>query len=204
MEEGDYEAILQDTKMMTDRIFLLKAVRIALPVAIGHAEYNYQHGGYHDDWLAGATSIAAVGLANKVFCNDAAGVWHRRRFRIQAAQFWGNNDVKNIRKVLGLALLLAIGAALFLYSGSRMPETCGENLYDGGYHTDQGILFVPGCSFLSFYCRQQHLRCDAEGSRKIKSRCNKQLLILINIFSIIYFIFSKFGAPAIGDNRRGT
>ena len=62
-------AILQDTKiMMTDRIFLSKAVRIALPVAMQGMLNTIVN--MVDTMMIGslgATSIAAVGLANKVF-----------------------------------------------------------------------------------------------------------------------------------------
>ena len=54
--------------MMTDRIFLSKAVRIALPVAMqGMLNTIVNMVDTHDDWFAGATSIVTGGLANKVF-----------------------------------------------------------------------------------------------------------------------------------------
>ena len=77
----------------------------------------------------GATSIAAVGLANKVFFVMTLLVFGIvSGSGILAAQFWGNNDVKNIRKSGAGAASGNRRRACFLYSGSRMPETCDENL----------------------------------------------------------------------------
>ena len=42
---------------------------------------------------------------------------------ILAAQYWGNHDVKNIRKVLGISLMIAlIGAILFLIPARWNPR----------------------------------------------------------------------------------
>lgn len=60
----------------------------------------------------GATEIAAVGLAGQVlfllllfFFGVGSGA------AIFSAQFWGRGDVRNVRRVLGLALLLALGGS---------------------------------------------------------------------------------------------
>ena len=103
--------IVRDTReMFRDRTFLKKTVMIALPVAMQGMLNTVVN--LVDNLMIGSlgsTAIASVGLANKVFfvftllvfgINSGSGVL--------AAQFWGNQDVKNIRKVLGLALSLAV------------------------------------------------------------------------------------------------
>ena len=102
--------ILSDTKaMLRDIAFLKKVLTIALPVAMQGMLNTVVN--LVDNLMIGSlgsTAIASVGLANKIFfvfsllifgVNSGSGVL--------AAQFWGNKDVKSIRKVLGLALSLA-------------------------------------------------------------------------------------------------
>ena len=84
MEEGDYEsdtARYEDYDDGQDIPFQGCKNSTACGDA-GHAEYNCKHGGYHDDWLAGGHLHRCGGIGQQgVFCNDAAGVWHRQRFR---------------------------------------------------------------------------------------------------------------------------
>lgn len=105
--------------MFKDKVFLGKAVRIALPVAMQGMLNTIVN--LVDTMMIGTlgeTTIAAVGLANKVFFVFSLLVFGIvSGSGVLAAQYWGNNDVKNIRKVLGLALMLALaGAAAFMLS----------------------------------------------------------------------------------------
>ena len=199
LEEGDYES---DTARYEDYddgqdIPFQGCKNSAACGDAGHAEYNCQHGGYHDDWLAGGHLHRCGGTGQQgVFCNDAAGVWHRQRFRILAAQFWGNNDVKNIRKVLGLALLLAIGAALAFFIPAvacpkhvmRIFTTGGDTIRIGASYLSLVALSYP------FIAVSNTLRCDAEGGRKSKSSVViSSCTILINIFSIICLFSANSG-----------
>jgi putative MATE family efflux protein len=73
----------------------------------------------------GPVAIAAVGLANQVFflfnlflfgINSGAAIF--------TAQFWGERDVPNIRRILGIALLSAGSVALaFTLVALLLPET---------------------------------------------------------------------------------
>ena len=102
-------------EMFHDRRFLKKALMIACPVALQGMLNTVVN--LVDTLMIGslgATAIAAVGLANKVFFVFSLLVFGIvSGSGVLAAQFWGNSDVKNIRKVLGLSILLALGGALF-------------------------------------------------------------------------------------------
>lgn len=197
-------AILQDTKiMMTDRIFLSKAVRIALPVAMQGMLNTIVN--MVDTMMIGslgATSIAAVGLANKVFFVMTLLVFGIvSGSGILAVQFWGNNDVKNIRKVLGLALLLAIGAALAFFIPAvacpkhvmRIFTTGGDTIRIGASYLSLVALSYPFIAVSNTYVAMQRAVGKVKAPVVISS-CT----ILINIFFNYMFIFGKFGAPAMG------
>ncbi len=106
--------IAADTRyMLRDRIFLSKAFRIACPVAMQGMLNTVVN--LVDTLMIGtlgATTIAAVGLANKVFFVFSLLVFGIvSGSGVLAAQFWGSGDVKNIRKVMGLSVTLSmIGA----------------------------------------------------------------------------------------------
>ena len=118
--------MLTDTgNMLKDRRFLGKAVTIAFPVAMQGMLNTIVN--LVDTMMIGTlgeTSIAAVGLANKVFFVFSLLVFGIvSGSGVLAAQYWGNHDVKNIRKVLGLALMISIAGSLcFLIPAQLCPE----------------------------------------------------------------------------------
>ena len=118
--------LVQDTKdMFHDRIFLGKALRIACPVAMqGMLNTIVNLADTLMIGTLGETAIAAVGLANKVFFVFTLLVFGVvSGSGVLAAQYWGNQDVKNIRKVLGLALMIALGgASIFMVAGLVSPQ----------------------------------------------------------------------------------
>ena len=102
--------LFRDTKeMLQDRTFLKKAVTIALPVAMQGMLNTIVN--LVDTLMIGTlgeTAVAAVGLANKVFFVFSLLVFGVvSGSGVLAAQYWGNRDLKNIRKVLGTALMIA-------------------------------------------------------------------------------------------------
>lgn len=100
--------------MLSDSVFLKKALMIACPVALQGMLNTIVN--LVDTLMIGtmgATAIAAVGLANKYFFVFSLLVFGIvSGSGILAAQFWGSGDVKGIRKVLGLSILLALAGSL--------------------------------------------------------------------------------------------
>lgn len=196
--------ILVDTKqMLTDRIFLSKAARIALPVALQGMLNTVVN--LIDTMMIGAlgsTAIAAVGLANKVFFVMTLLVFGIvSGSGILAAQFWGNGDIQNIRKVLGLALSMAVGAAiLFLLPAVFCPQvtmriftTSEETIRIGAAYLTVVAFSYPFTAASNTYVAM--LRAVGQVREPvIISSCT----IFINIIFNYVLIFGKFGAPALG------
>ena len=118
--------IFQTTRdMLSDKIFLKKTFTIALPVAMQGMLNTVVN--LVDTLMIGTlgdTTIAAVGLANKVFF-----VFNLLIFGIMsgttilAAQYYGNGDMKNVKRLLGLGLVLSlIGTMFFAIPSIFVPQ----------------------------------------------------------------------------------
>jgi len=73
----------------------------------------------------GESSVAALGLANQIFFLLILFLFGvSSGMSIFTAQYWGKKDTENIRKVLGICLVIAISvAALFSVAAVFFPET---------------------------------------------------------------------------------
>lgn len=196
--------LLKDTKdMFRDRIFLKKTIMIALPVAMQGMLNTVVN--LVDNLMIGSlgsTAIASVGLANKVFfvftllvfgINSGSGVL--------AAQFWGNNDVKNIRRTLGVALTLAVTAAfVFMIPACANPRmmmriftTSDASIAMGAAYLAVVAVSYPCTALTNTYVAM--LRAVNRVKEPVIISC---ITILINICFNYILIFGKFGAPAMG------
>ena len=189
-------------KMLGDRIFLQKAVRIALPVAMQGMLNTIVN--LVDTMMIGTlgeTTIAAVGLANKVFFVFSLLVFGIvSGSGVLAAQYWGNQDIKNIRKVLGLALILALaGAAAFMAPAMICPElvmriftVSPETIRIGSAYLIVAAISYPFTSFTNVYVAM--LRAVGQVKLPVLTSC---LAIVVNITLNFLLIF-----PAHHHGRR--
>lgn len=196
--------LLRDTKeMFRDTGFLKKTVMIALPVAMQGMLNTVVN--LVDNLMIGSlgsTAIASVGLANKVFfvftllvfgINSGSGVL--------AAQYWGSNDVKNIRRVLGAALTLALAASvLFMVPACLKPElmmriftASDASIRMGAAYLTIAALSYPCTALTNTYVAM--LRAVNRVKEPVIISC---VAIAVNICFNYILIFGKFGAPAMG------
>lgn len=196
--------LTESTKeMFRDSRFLRKALMIACPVALQGMLNTLVN--LTDTLMIGtlgATSIAAVGLANKVFFVFSLLVFGIvSGSGILAAQFWGSGDVKNIRKVLGLSLLLAMGGALFfVVPALGIPETVmriftpsNDSILLGAKYLRIAALSYPFIALTNVYVAM--LRAVNKVVYPVVCSC---IAIVLNISLNYVLIFGKFGAPALG------
>lgn len=196
--------LIESTKeMFRDSRFLRKALIIACPVALQGMLNTLVN--LVDTLMIGtlgATAIAAVGLANKVFfvfnllifgVVSGAGVL--------AAQFWGSGDVKNIRKVLGLSILMALGGAvLFVVPATMCPglvmrifTTSQSSIELGTRYLRIAAFTYPFLALTSVYVAM--LRAVNKVVFPVISSC---IAIILNIVLNYVLIFGKLGVPAMG------
>ena len=146
--------LIESTKeMFRDSRFLRKALMIACPVALQGMLNTVVN--LVDTLMIGtmgATAIAAVGLANKFFFVFSLLVFGIvSGSGVLAAQFWGNGDLRSIRKVLGLSILLALTGALFFVvpalvspqSVMRIFTTSHDSVELGAKYLKIAVLTYP-------------------------------------------------------------
>lgn len=189
--------------MIHDTYFLKKTVLLAVPVAMQGLLNTVVN--LVDNLMIGslgATAIASVGLANKVFFVFSLLVFGVvSGSGILAAQYWGNHDVKNIRKVLGISLLIALsGAILFLIPARWNPRlvmriftTSESSIEMGAAYLMVAALSYPCTAVTNTYVAM--LRSVNRVKEPVIISC---VAILTNITFNYIFIFGHFGAPALG------
>ena len=195
---------LTDTKMMfRDRTFLKKALNIAFPVAMQGMLNTVVN--LVDNLMIGSLgpiAIASVGLANKVFFVFTLLVFGVvSGSGVLAAQYWGTKDLKNIRKVLGIALLISLtGAVLFLLPARFWPEfmmriftTSEASIEMGAAYLAVAAISYPFTGVSNTYVAM--LRAVNRVKGPVIISC---VAIVVNIVFNYIFIFGKMGAPALG------
>ena len=191
------------TSVFSDPVFLRKTVMIAAPVA-AQALLNTVTNMVDTLMIGtlGETVIAGVGLANKVFF-----VFNLLIFGIASgssvlsAQFWGNHDTKNIRKVLGLSLLMGLaGSLFFLLPGFFAPGTVMRIFTDSPTSSGAGAEYLRlACLSYPFTAVTNIYVAVMRSMGRVKTPVITSLIaIFVNIFLNYTLIFGHFGAPALG------
>ena len=150
----------------------------------------------------GEVSVAAVGLAGQIaFLLNLVHFGIISGAAMFTAQFWGRGDVSNLRRVLGLCLMLAISASLIFFALAHLFPT--QIL--GVYSKDQNVIRLGAdylrtfsWTFLFFAITFSYaLVMRSTGNVKTPTSVSVTALLL-NTFLSYSLIFGKFGFPDIG------
>ena len=186
-----------------DTHYYKKAFFIALPVALQCLLNNLLN--VIDTMMLGALSqesLAAVGLANKVFfvlslvlCGVAGGA------TVLTAQYWGQKDLKNVRRVLGLSLCTGTAVALCFTVVSALFPTHVMRIFTTDAQTislGAGYLAIVALS----YPFQAISQCYTFFHRAVGKVAFTVYItgsaIAVNAFFNYGLIFGKLGFPCLG------
>ena len=150
----------------------------------------------------GETAVASVGLANQItFLTNFLIFGITSGSAIFAAQLWGKQDVQNIRKVLGAALIMAVGGSLiFTLFGGLFPR-----LALSIYTTDPAVI-QNGSQYLRIVALSYPFMAASFAFGSIlRSTGHVRLPVAVSVLAIIIktglsysLIFGKFGLPEMG------
>ena len=195
------KGIIRET--FEDKSFIRKTITIGIPIAFQGLLNTLLN--LVDNMMIGSlgeTSIAAVGLANKVFF-----VFTLLLFGIVSgssvltAQYFGKKDVKNIRRVLGLSLIIGLtGAFIFMLGGLFIPESVMK------IFTPNENTIKIGVSYLSIVAISYPLTAITNcyiallrATNKVKAPVFISIAaILVNVVLNYTFIYGHFGFEALG------
>ncbi|MBH1942296.1 MATE family efflux transporter [Mobilitalea sibirica] len=190
-------------RILSDKSFLRKTFVITMPIVLQNLLNNMLN--LIDTLMIGRlgeTTVAAVGLANKVFfvfsllmfgiCSGSG---------ILAAQYWGKRELLNIRRVLRMSLLIGVGGSiLFLIPGVLFP-----NLVMRIFTPQEGTIAV-GAVYLAIIAFSYPLTAVTNAYVAILRSMNYVKLpviitliaIHVNVILNYALIFGKFGLPKMG------
>ncbi len=150
----------------------------------------------------GDASVAAVGLAGQIaFLLNLVHFGIISGAAMFTAQFWGKRDIPNLRRVLGLCLMLAISASLIFFTLSQLWPSQILHIYSKDpIVIELGTSYIRTFSwtFLFFGITFSYaLVMRSTGNVKVPTTVSVGAL-LISTFLSYSLIFGKFGFPELG------
>ena len=192
-----------DKTMWNDKVFFKAMISIALPIALQNLITSSLN--MVDTLMIsslGDASIAAVGLANQVFFFYMLIVFGiNSGSSIFISQFWGKEDIKNIRKILGLAICLgSIVGIIFTVAAFFMPEFLMK------IFTKDAEVVVLGADYLKIVSLSYIITAIgfsySVAARSIGQARMPMVVSAISFVTNTFFnyllIFGKFGLPRLG------
>lgn len=186
-----------------DKVFLRKIIAITIPIALQNFLNTTLN--FIDTLMIGTlgeTTIAAVGLANKVFfvfslllfgiCSGSG---------VLTAQYWGKRETKNIRRVLGISLILALlSSLLFTFPSILLPNRVM------GILTNSSEAIRIGAVYLAIVAISYPFTAVTNAYVTLLRGVNQVFIpviistiaILTNVVLNYILIFGKFGFPELG------
>ena len=150
----------------------------------------------------GDASVAAVGLAGQIaFLLNLVHFGIISGAAMFTAQFWGKQDIPNLRRVLGLCLMLAITASLAFFTLAQLFPAQILRIYSKDPAViELGMNYIRTFSwtFLFFAITFSYaLVMRSTGNVKVPTTVSVGAL-LISTFLSYSLIFGKFGLPELG------
>jgi putative MATE family efflux protein len=152
----------------------------------------------------GDASIAAVGLAGQVaFLLNLVHFGIISGAAMFTAQFWGKGDLPNLRRVLGLCLVMTISASVIFFALAQLIPTQILSIYSKDpvvIELGAGYIRIFAWTFLFFAVTYSYsLVMRSTGNVKLPTVVSVGALLLSTILSYS-LIFGRFGLPELGIN----
>lgn len=189
--------------MLQDKSFIRKTFTITIPIALQNLLNNVLN--LVDTVMIGQlgeTSIAAVGLANKVFFIFSLLMFGvSSGSSVLASQYWGKKELVNIRRVLGISLLIGITGSLLFF----IPSVAAPGLVMRIF-TPQKATIEEGIKYLSIIAFSYPLTAITNVYVAILRSMNyvklpvaiTSISIIVNVVLNYSLIFGHFGFPEMG------
>lgn len=186
-----------------NKTFFVGFIYLALPIALQHLINSTV--ALIDVIMIGKlgeTQIAAVGISAHIyFVLVMLFFGINNGMSIFMSQFWGDKDIDNIRKTLGLCLVLNICIASIFFIFAHFFAECMMSLFSD----DKSVIEV-GAQFLTIFSFS-YIMSAIIHSYSTALRCIGQvslatiasiITILLNCILNYILIFGKFGFPSLG------
>jgi len=150
----------------------------------------------------GATSVTAVGLAGQLaFLLNLVHFGIISGAAMFTAQFWGRNDIPNLRRVLGLCLMIAVSTSLIFFTLAQLIPAQILSIY-----TKDTAVIALGTNYIrTFSWTFLFLSITVSYGFVLRSTGNVKIPTTISIIALIIstiltyiLIFGKFGFPNLG------
>ena len=150
----------------------------------------------------GDASVAAEGLAGQIaFLLNLVHFGIISGAAMFTAQFWGKHDIQNLRRVLGLCLMLAITASLVFFSLAQFLPSQILSIYSKDpvvIELGTGYIRIFSWTFLFFAITFSYaLVMRSTGDVKTPTTVSVGALLISTVLSYS-LIFGKFGLPELG------
>jgi putative MATE family efflux protein len=186
-----------------DPEYLRNVLKIALPIIVQQLMFSLINLlGVLFVGQKGDASVAAVGLAGQIaFLLNLVHFGIISGAAMFTAQFWGKQDIPNLRRVLGLCLILAISASLIFFTLAQLFPSQILRIYSKDVEVIAlGTNYIRTFSwtFLFFAVTFSYaLVMRSTGNVKIPTTVSIGALLIGTVLSYV-LIFGKFGFPELG------
>ena len=201
---GGYVTLISNLlSQYKDREYFTEMRKIAIPIIIQQLMFaGLNMLGVVLVGQKGETSVAAVGLAGQVaFLLQLVHFGIISGAAMFTAQFWGWQDVPNLRRVLGLCLMLALSASLvFLSLAQFLPEQILRIYSEDSEVIRLGTNYIRTFSWTFLFAAitfSYAFVMRSTGDVKTPTSVSVGALILSTFLSYS-LIFGKFGFPEVG------